>query len=170
MRRDVETPRLTVFNLTVNRVRHYGRWLPAWLPASDGFLDGEAGTAGVAGVAAPPALGVAGTARVAGVTGRLAVPDAFPRTLFARCCATFDLAVSDASCAGTWGFWRCAATLDLAVSDALEFGTPCAVSTLGTASTAARMRILRSILYLRLSPQLSAAEPTQLKTRLGRGA
>src|SRR5712691_2108980 len=145
MRRDVETPRLTVFHTTVSRARHYGRWLPAWLPASDGFLDGEAGTAGVAGVAAPPALGVAGTARVAGVTGRLSRPTALPRTRLDRCCATFDLAVSDASCAGTCGFWRCAATLDLAVSDAFEFGTPCAASTLGTASTATRMRILRSM-------------------------
>src|SRR6266571_5228405 len=104
MRRDVETPRLTVFNQTVNRVRHYGRWLTASLPGLDGFLDGEAGTAGCAGVAGlagvpllAPELGVAGTARVAGVTGWLAVPDAFPRTFVARCCATFDLATSEAS-------------------------------------------------------------------------
>src|SRR5712691_5660641 len=104
MRRDVKTPRLTVFNPTDNRVGHYGRWLPASLPGLDGFLDGEAGTAGVAGVAGlagapalPPVLGVAGTARVAGVTGRLSRPTALPRTRLDRCWATFDLATSEAS-------------------------------------------------------------------------
>ena len=85
--------------------------MSAWLPGLDGFFDGEAGTAGVAGVAGlaglpalPPLDGVAGVAGEAGVTGRLAVPTALPRTLLARCCATLDLAVSEASWAGTCGF------------------------------------------------------------------
>src|SRR6266542_2228830 len=96
--------------------------------------------AGAAGVTTPTPGCV--TAGLAGPLGRIqvggcaALLTTSPRRRVARCSATFCLAISDDSTAGTCGFWRCRATLTWAVSDACSLGIcgVCAATIAGRAS------------------------------------